>query len=170
MMAVQFAADIQNGVDEKLSGLKLEEETSEMFEGVTCVFTVVPDPLIGLEATEHTAFNLIFIAEDSQQGLNAKSFVASLRMVGADVPVVLLKDGRESEEMAAQVPQFDEASVDHSGGASKFTATLRKPFTKRDLCDVIRSTLFPQFHRISGDMNSLTSDEDYRLGEDELSG
>jgi hypothetical protein len=56
-----FAADIQNGVDEKLSGLKLEEETSEMFEGVTCVFTVVPDPLMGLEATEQNPVNTRFI-------------------------------------------------------------------------------------------------------------
>lgn len=136
-----------------------------MFEAVTCVFTVVPDPLMALEATEHTPYNLIFIAEDSQQGLNAKGFVTSLRMVGADMPVVLLKDGRESEELAAHVPQFDEPSVSSAPSGTKFSAVLRKPFTKRDLCDVIRATLFPQFHMIGEEMNSMTSEEDYRLGD-----
>jgi CheY-like chemotaxis protein len=148
-----------------------------MFEGTTCVFTVVPDPLLAIEATEYTAFNMIFISEDSQSGLSAAGLISSLRMVGSDVPVVLLRDSAadSSEELAAQVSQCDRDEAAGGGsptaGANEglFAATLRKPFTKRDLCDVIRSALFPQFHRVGGEQSSIGSDEDYRLCEDEMS-
>lgn len=144
-----------------------------MFEGVVCAFTVVPDPLMAVEATEHTAYHLVFFAEDSQAGLSARAFVKSLRMVGSEVPVILLKDGGGSEESAAQVVQNDHEDpslLQRSADTEAIFATvLRKPFTKRDLCDAIRSTLFPNFHRVGGELNSLTSEDDYRMGEDEMS-
>lgn len=173
---------MQAGVDEKLSGLKLEEETSEMLEGCTSVFTVVSDPLAALECTEHTAYNLIFIAEDSQLGLSAWGFLKSLRNVGCTVPVVLLKDGSgSSEELAAQIPNEEAYESNNSdslphidfGTKSKdndrFSAYLSKPFTKRDLCDVITTTLFPNFHRIGEDFSSINSDENCLIEEDEMS-
>ena len=174
-------------MDEKLSGLKLEEETADAFNGCTCVFTVVPDPLSAIECTEHTAYNMIFVAEDSQLGLSASGLLKSLRMVGATLPVVLLQDGSDaSEELAAHVPHEEEAEesspvgtgIHHNleGGSDgdaadteKFASCLKKPFTKRDLCDVIRSTLFPQFHRIGGEFSSINTDEEYRLNTDEMS-
>lgn len=173
---------MQSGVDEKLSGLKLEEETTDMLEGCTSVFTVVSDPLIALECTEHTAYNLIFIAEDSQVGLTAWGFMKSLRMVGSTVPVVLLKDSNGgSEELAAQVPNEDDYESNNSDGLphidfgaptkdnERFSAYLSKPFTKRDLCDVITTMLFPNFHRIGEDFSSINSDENYHIDEDEMS-
>jgi CheY-like chemotaxis protein len=147
-----------------------------MFEGTTCVFTVVPDPLLAIEATEYSAFNMIFISEDSQAGLSAAGLVSSLRIVGSDVPVVLLRESPDSsEELAALVSQCDRDEAAGGGSPSAganegmFTSILRKPFTKRDLCDVIRSALFPRFHRVGGEQSSIGSEEDYRLCEDEMS-
>lgn len=153
-----------------------------MLDGCTSVFTVVSDPLIALECTEHTAYNLIFIAEDSQLGLTASGFLKSLRMVGSTVPVVLLKDSAGgSEELAAQVPNEDAYEGTGSDGVphfdfgnnamdnDRFSAYLSKPFTKRDLCDVITTTLFPNFHRIGEDFSSINSDENYHIEEDEMS-
>lgn len=153
-----------------------------MLEGCTSVFTVVSDPLIALECTEHTAYNLIFIAEDSQLGLSAWGFLKSLRVVGSTVPVVLLKDGSGgSEELAAQVPSEDAYESNGSDGlpnidfgakakdSDRFSAYLSKPFTKRDLCDVITATLFPNYHRIGEDFSSINSDENYHIDEDDMS-
>lgn len=50
-----------------------------------------------------------------------------------------------------------------------FTAILKKPFTKRDLCDVLRSTLFPSSHRIGEELSSINTEEEYHLDEDEMS-
>lgn len=177
-MTFESHIDVQAGVDEKLSGIKLEEETADMFEGISCVFTVVPDSLIALEATEHTAFNLIFVAEDSQCGLTIQGLISSLRMVGSTIPIVVLKNANGgSEEYAAHVPMCN-AGDGNAEMISKLddglncSALLKKPFTKRDLCDVIRTTLFPECHRVgggAGEHSSMTTDEDYRLEEDEMS-
>ena len=147
-----------------------------MFDGTSCVFTVVPDPLMALEATEHTAFNLIFLAEDTQCGLSMQGFISSLRMVGSNTPVVILKNANGgSEECAALVPLCEVAGTEYdvvgrNEEKLNCNAYLKKPFTKRDLCDVMRTALFPDFHKVGGgEHNSMTSDEDYRLEEDEMS-
>ena len=158
----------------------MEEETVDMSEGYTCVFTVCPDPLLAIEFTEHTPYNIAFISEDSQVGISAVAFVRSLRMVGSAMPIVLLREGTStSDEQAACVPLEDTGPVDSqempmlnfntpSRKSEIFTAVLKKPFTKRDLCDVMRSTLFPSSHRIGEEMSSLNSDEEYHL-DDEMS-
>lgn len=152
----------------------MEEETNDMFETAVCIFTVVPDLLVAIEYTEHTAFNLVFISEDSQVGLTASGFLKSLRMVGCTIPVVLLRDGFDgSEELAAQIPQCDadddfgrrnttliNVSDAANGDDVHFAAHLRKPFTKRDLCDVIHSTLFPLFHEVVCEHSSIESENE----------
>jgi CheY-like chemotaxis protein len=150
--------DVQYGVDEKLSALKLENETSCLLEGYCFSFTVVPDPLIALECTETTAFDIIFMSEDSQMGISALALLRSLRMVGSTLPIVLMKNGSNSnsDELAAQ-SYHAENGMQNASFYSKhnanlkdlkletptFSNCLRKPFTKRDLCDVLRCCLFP---------------------------
>lgn len=165
-----------------MSSLKLEEETADLKLGYTCSFTVCPDLLLAIEFTEHTPFNIALIAEDSQMGLSCTAFVRSLRMVGSTMPIVLLREGSNtSEEQAAHVPHDDVGPldsqelpmIDFNTPSSKndiFTAILKKPFTKRDLCDVLRSTLFPSNHRIGEELSSINSDEEYGIfDEDDMS-
>lgn len=134
-----------------------------MFESFTCVFMVVPDALIGIECTEHSAFDLIFVSQDLKQDLSAYAFLRSLRAVGATTPIVLLISESASSESKQTVilsggrtPKvkqlLDQDSNANTGlpavgyhappSQEKFTAALHMPYTKRDLCEVIRSAIF----------------------------
>jgi hypothetical protein len=147
---------VQEGVDEKLSSIKLEEETAKAFEGFTCIFTVVQDIIIGLECTEHTPFNMIFVNEGNAADTAPYDLLRSLRMVGSRVPVVLLARARAASSNAeAKVGEGSKLGLPPIGfGAEpsmKFTAVLKQPYTKRDLCDVIRASVFCAQGRSGGE-------------------
>ncbi|KAJ1429273.1 hypothetical protein B484DRAFT_61827 [Ochromonadaceae sp. CCMP2298] len=137
---------VQEGVDEKLSSIKLEEETAKVFEGFTCIFTVVQDMIIGLECTEHTPFNMIFVNEGSSSDTAPYDLLRSLRMVGSRVPVVLLSRASPQPNADAKYDTGLKLGLPPIGFQAepgmKFTSVLKQPYTKRDLCDVIRASVF----------------------------
>ena len=86
--------DIQNGIDEKLLCKMLEKETLELYydRGCICSFTAVSNSFSGLEATEATYFDLIFV-HNKLTHLSAVHFINILRKVGCMTPIVQMVDG-----------------------------------------------------------------------------
>jgi hypothetical protein len=115
-------SDIEPGTDEKSSSLKLEKAT-RMLDFI-CAFTVVSNPFTGLECTEHTHYDAVFIASNTASQLNALDFLRILRTVGALTPVVLM--GTKDDLSAYQVDY-----------GSLFSSVLLKPFSEKTLCQLV---------------------------------
>lgn len=64
-------------MEEKLSAAHLEKVTAVL--PYKCTFTVVQSPLIALECTEHTEYDLILIAGYSNCTVTAMDFLRILR-------------------------------------------------------------------------------------------
>lgn len=121
--------DIEKDIDEKGAAQVLEESTSTL-ERATCVFTVVPNAFNGLEFTETTCYDMIFIRKDLEH-LDAMSFLRILRNVGAPMDIVLLleKDDTMTEEQARHVG---------------FHSVLRKEYQAVQLCSIISDIMTRQ--------------------------
>lgn len=151
--------DIQSGVDEKQSAIRLQKETSHIFDNSMCVFHVVSDPLLGLECTDHTFFDMVFVDYDESQTFQAYSFLRSLRTSGTMIPVVLLMC--ESIAEGSPIDGLPAIGYDAAPSDDRFTSCLRRPYTKRELCDVIRSIMLPD--DISDDDYPVDNSLDYNM-------
>lgn len=91
--------------------------------GFTCVFTVAQNAFVGLEFTETTCFDLIFLSNDLKH-LNALDFLHILRNVGAPTDIVLIVEQNDpcTEIQAKNVGFYD---------------LLRKEFQLSTLCSKI---------------------------------
>jgi hypothetical protein len=78
-------------MDEKAAAKVLEDALNLKTSGVFA-FTVVDNPFIGLECTEHTDYDAIFISSDENADLNAWDFLRLLRNIGCEIPIILLHD------------------------------------------------------------------------------
>ena len=114
--------DIEKDVDEKGAARVLEQSTLAI-SNLSCVFTVVPNAFTGLEFSESTCFDLIFVSKELQH-LTAFDFLRILRNVGSPVDVVLLIESHDSmtEEMAR---------------ANGFCTLLKKEYQTIQLCNII---------------------------------
>jgi len=150
-LTYKITIDIQSGIDEKQSAIRLQKETSNVFDTFMCVFHVVSDPLLGLECTDNTFFDMVFVDYDESQTFQAYSFLRSLRTSGSMMPVVLLM----CESIAEGSPINGLPAIGYDAAPSdRFTSCLKRPYTKRGLCEVIRSIILP-------DNSSV---EDYPVG------
>ena len=89
-----------------------------------CVFTVVSNIQTGLEFTEHTCYDVILINHDLSQGIDAVQFGRIIRNIGAQTPIILVK-----EEVSSDLLEAD--------GGSLFCCLLQKPFSARVLFEAI---------------------------------
>eukprot|EP01041_Mallomonas_annulata_P001222 gene1222-2375_t len=119
---------IEAGVDSKGSAILLENGTQS--HGVLATFTVVSSAFTGIDCTEHTSYDIIFV-EDCNDGFGAADFVGLLRTIGNPVPVVLL------------VGIEDDINDDHIRSFG-FSGVLRKPFSPKSLCRVIHTIMQQQ--------------------------
>ena len=141
-------------MDEKQSAVRLQKETSHVFDTFMCVFHVVSDPLLGLECSDHTFFDMVFVDHDESQTFKAYSFLRSLRTSGSMIPVVLLMD----ENIAEGSPIDGLPAIGYDAAPTdRFTACLKRPYTKRGLCEVIRSIMLPHHRNVDNHVdNSFT--------------
>lgn len=82
---------------------------------------------------------MIFVEEDHDQVLNAYGLLISLRTVGADMPIILLKDNTTASSMSTS--GLPPTGIKAKPVGDRFTTLLQKPFTKRDICEIIRSVV-----------------------------
>lgn len=139
--------DIENGLDEKLSSSLLEEITSK--SQFLCIFTVVQNPFMGLECTEHTEFDAIFIMNDVKCTLKAYDFLRIIRNIGMMTPLILLHDQDFRPDMSNEpgLPASGFNAPNTTSTLLKFSNTLKKPFTCRDICLLIDQMFY--FHFLS---------------------
>ena len=78
-------------MDEKAAAKVLEDALNRKRNAVFS-FTVVDNPFVGLECSEHTDYDAIFISSNENADLNAWDFLRLLRNIGCQVPIVLLHD------------------------------------------------------------------------------
>ena len=78
-------------MDEKAAAKVLEDALNLKTNGVFA-FTVVDNPFIGLECSEHTDYDAIFISSNENADLNAWDFLRLLRNIGCQIPIILLHD------------------------------------------------------------------------------
>eukprot|EP01041_Mallomonas_annulata_P010071 gene10071-20988_t len=116
---------IEAGVDSKASATLLENAVRS--RGLLVSFTVVSNAILGIETTEHNAYDIAFV-EDCLDGFGAADFVGLLRTMGNPVPVVLLVD-------------IDDAINDDHIRSLGFSGVLRKPFAASSLHQVLQSIL-----------------------------
>jgi hypothetical protein len=114
-----------------------------------CVFTVVSNPFTGLECTEHTHYDAVFIASNTASQLNAMDFLRVLRTVGALTPVILMGS------------KGDLASYDVDYGAM-FSSVLLKPFSEKSLCQLV-------FHIVNDSLAELPLPNIYGSASDPFS-
>lgn len=93
-----------------------------------CVFTVVPDVLLALENSKYTKYSIIMMKSSFM--MNHKAFFRALRQSGdaAQGVAVITND----EEFDSNILQEKLLNV---------VATLKDPFSAKDLCDVINLIL-----------------------------
>lgn len=150
--------DIQSGVDERQSAIRLQKETSHVFDTFMCVFHVVSDPLLGLECTDHTSFDMVFVDYDESQTFHAYSFLRSLRTSGSMIPVVLLI----GESIAEGSPIDGLPAIGYDAAPTdRFTSCLRRPYTKRGLCEVIRSIMLPHNNNVNRSVDNNHVDNSF---------
>ena len=141
---------IQPDVDEIQSASMLEDETSGMYD-YSCVFTVVPSGLVGLELCGISSFDVVFFAEDSVTDINAQMFAEALNLVSNKAKVIFIK---RLKSMKAQYMNKQSASsecgstryVGQTTGMNYLTYSLPMPFTKKELCTVIRKAILDSIH------------------------
>ena len=78
-------------MDEKAAAKVLEDAINRKINAVFS-FTVVDNPFVGLECSEHTDYDAIFISPNDNGDLNAWDFLRLLRNIGSQVPIVLIHD------------------------------------------------------------------------------
>ncbi len=124
-----FELDIEKDIDEKGAARVLEDSTQSL-PALTCIFTVVPNAFLGLEATETTCFDLIIVRKDLPH-LNAFHFLKILRNVGAPVELILLVEANDP---------IDENQALSAG----FFGLLRKEYQALHLCNIITNVVSKQ--------------------------
>lgn len=99
-----------------------------------CVFTVVSNPFLALECTEHTDYDLIFISNESScDCLSAFDFMKILRSVNACYPIILLTD--KHKEIPSDSPGLP--VVGFNTDTLQFAAILQYPYTQSELRKII---------------------------------
>ena len=119
---MNYCIDIEKEVDEKGAARVLEESTLTI-PNLSCVFTVVPNAFTGLEFSETTCFDVIFIRKELVH-LTAFDFLRILRNVGSPVDVVLLVEAHDS-------------MTEEDARANGFFTLLRKEYQTTQLCNII---------------------------------
>ena len=95
--------DVASSVDEIRSAKRLERKTKNLLKGFTILFTIFPNVILALEATEHTYFSLIFIQDSNLSHLNPVDLLKNLRNVGCLVPIVLISANLTAEIMNSRL-------------------------------------------------------------------
>lgn len=113
-------------MDEKGAAKILEESTSSL-PNMLCSFNVAPNAFVGLELSETTAYDLIFVAKDMPH-LNASSFLRILRNVGAPMDIVAI------------VEATDPFTHEQAKAAGFFTI-LKKQYQPARLCQIIEDVM-----------------------------
>ena len=124
-MTVTKVLYVEPGLDSKSTAAILENSTSLL--NLQCCFTVVPNAFIGLECTEHTNFDIIFV-QYNLENFGAVDMLRVLRVAGVLTPVILLT-------------AVDEGATDENVLTLGFDGVLRKPFSPRALCNLISAVL-----------------------------
>eukprot|EP01041_Mallomonas_annulata_P013272 gene13272-28102_t len=124
---------IDAGADPKGSAILLEN--GMQYHGLLSTFTVVSSTLTGIDCTEHTSYDIIFI-KDCYDDLGAADFVGLLRTIGNLVPVVLLV-GIEDDVNDDNIRLFG------------FSGVLRIPFSTKSLCRVIHKIMQQNAHKLN---------------------
>jgi CheY-like chemotaxis protein len=118
--------DIEKDVDEKRAARILEKSTEGIRNSV-CVFTVVPNAFVGLEYSETTCFDIIFVQKDLES-LNGYQMLQVLRNVGAPMPIIL-------------VTKHDDPTTDEQAKSAGFYCVLQKEYQIVELRRIITSIL-----------------------------
>mmetsp|Transcript_12314 Transcript_12314/g.16911 ORF Transcript_12314/g.16911 Transcript_12314/m.16911 type:complete len:213 (+) Transcript_12314:86-724(+) len=124
---------IDREMDEKPSARLLEESMSSLI-GVHFAFTVVSNPFIGLECTEHTEFDAIFISSFKYADINGWDFGKILRNIGSEVPIILVEQHDEESSFPSSVDQSKTFGF-------HFFSVLQKPYTHEVLADSLRAAI-----------------------------
>jgi CheY-like chemotaxis protein len=127
-------------VDEKRAARILENSTEGILNSA-CVFTVVPNAFIGLEYSETTCFDIIFVQRDLDS-LNGYQMLKVLRNVGAPMPIIL-------------VTKPDDPTTDEQAKAAGFYCVLQKEFQIVELRRIIISILEKRERLHNGVINNL---------------
>lgn len=118
---------VESGLITRDSSQYLEACSLMHFADRVFSFTVVPDSFRGLEATEHTLFESIFVHKNLPH-LDGLETIRVLRTANYDRAVVLVVD--EDDTMAPE----DAVQLG-------FVGVLRKPFTSLQLCEAIAASI-----------------------------
>jgi hypothetical protein len=120
---------------------------------------------MGLECTEHTEYDAIFIMNDPKCTLKAFDFLRIIRNIGIATPLILLHDQDFRPEISAEpgLPASGFNTVLNSSTLSqytlslKFSNTLKKPFTCRDICLLIDQIFYFHFMSTTTTPGSIAS-------------
>ena len=96
-------------------------------ENMLCTFNVVRNAFVGLDFTESTSYDIIFISNDIS-GLDARKFTQILRNVGAPMDIVLITNA------------FDSCTL-QDANKDGFKYMLKRKFTQIDVCDIVLSSM-----------------------------
>lgn len=127
-------------MDEKKAAKVLESNMNKKLAG-TFAFTVVSNPFIGLECTEHTDYDAIFISFFATADLSAFDFLKLLRNVGCTVPIILV-------HLATETIPSNWNSNDENGSYS-FSSFLRKPYNLDEMASALKAALCKELPPIS---------------------
>jgi len=132
---------IEPGVDERASTTVLESYLNSAVSGAGAAppshiwaCTVVSNAFLGLEATEHTAFDAI-IVKYKMEDLGGLGLLEILRAISSTTPVVALVDDPEYEHNLQRNIKNSNASLELMKNLRKqgFLGVLHKPFSSRTL-------------------------------------
>lgn len=120
---------------------------------------------MGLECTEHTEYDAIFIMNDLKCTLKAFDFLRIIRNIGISTPLILLHDQDFRPDLSTEpgLPAggFNAGSnpntLSQLSVSLKFSNTLKKPFTCRDICLLIDQIFYFHFMSSASTPGSITS-------------
>jgi len=141
-------------MDEKPSARLLEESMSSLI-GVHFAFTVVSNPFIGLECTDHTEFDVIFISSFMYSDINGWDFAKILRNIGSEVPIILVLNQDEESPFSSYGISADMSTT----FGLYFFSVLKKKYTHEELADCIREAIKPQVFHLSAHNNGTCLDD-----------
>jgi hypothetical protein len=136
---------VEPDIDEK-SGSAILENSTATLQNIICVFTVVSNCFLALEATEHTSFDLIFVRKDLPN-LCASQFHNILSCVGSHIPIILMNEALKTNQ-----PTKSSNDTLHM---NLFAAVLETPYSNIALCRLISFLMSP--NDISDEMMTLPS-------------
>jgi hypothetical protein len=133
--------DIEEDLDERESAAQLEQITKHL--KLSCIFTVCQNVFSALENLEITDFDLILIADKFELcNFEPFAFLRAVRNIGLNIPVVLLL----SDTSSTTLDGFPVTGFNR-GMELKYSATLPRPYTRGNLCNLI-STAFQSPNRL----------------------